>query len=118
MNSRLTVTPPGVKLCALEMLDDPGSHGFVLQMGEQYFHGFIVRRGRQVFGYVDRCPHMGFPLAQKLDEYLSPSGDHIVCSWHHSIFRAQDGACIGGPCAGQRLSPWPVRLHNGNVETA
>jgi nitrite reductase/ring-hydroxylating ferredoxin subunit len=31
----------------------------------------VVRRGEAAFGYVDRCPHAGLPLAQVLDRYLT-----------------------------------------------
>lgn len=82
------------------------------------FHGFVVRRGDTAYGYVDRCPHMGLPLAQQLDDYLSPAGDLIACSWHSALFRIEDGACVGGPCPGQRLTPWPVAVEDGRLVTA
>ena len=115
---RLTATPPGVTLCALADLPDPGARNFVLQIGARYFHGFVVRRGEAVTGFVDICPHMGLPLAQKLDDYLSPDGALIACDWHGALFRPQDGMCVGGPCQGQALTPWPVRVAAGLVKTA
>ena len=65
---RLTATPRGVALCPLELLADPGARNFVLQIGQARFHGFVVRKGGAIRGYVDRCQHMGLPLAQKLDD--------------------------------------------------
>ena len=115
---RLTSTPPNVPLCALADLPDPGARNFVLQVGDRYFYGFVVRRGETVAGYVDRCPHMGLPLAQTLDDYLTPGGELIACSWHGALFRPDDGACVGGPCAGASLAPWPVEVVNGIVKTA
>jgi nitrite reductase/ring-hydroxylating ferredoxin subunit len=114
----LTATPPGVALGPLDLIPDPGARNFVLQIGEARFHGFVVRRGEQVRGYVDRCPHMGLPLAQRLDDYLAPSGELIACSWHGALFRPEDGRCIGGPCAGQSLTPWPVAVAGGVIRTA
>ena len=70
---RVWKTPPGVALCAESDIADPGSRGFVLQIGEAFFHGFLVKRNGVVRGYVDRCPHAGFPLAQALDQYLTAS---------------------------------------------
>ena len=101
-------------LCALASLPDPGARNFVLQIGEAFFHGFVVRRGGRVSGYVDRCPHAGFPLAQALDQYLTRDGELILCSWHGALFRPEDGQCVGGPCAGQALTPWPVEVEGGN----
>jgi nitrite reductase/ring-hydroxylating ferredoxin subunit len=115
---RLTATPRGVALCPLETLADPGARNFVLQIGEARFHGFVVRQGSAVYGYVDRCPHMGLPLAQTLDDYLTPSGELIACSWHGALFRRGDGRCVGGPCAGQSLLTWPVEVHGGVIRTS
>jgi nitrite reductase/ring-hydroxylating ferredoxin subunit len=107
-----------VVLCRLDDLDDPGARNFVLQIGERRFHGFVVRQGEAVRGYVDRCPHLGLPLAHQLDRYLAPDGALIACSWHGALFRLDDGACVGGPCAGASLTPWPVRVRAGQVVTA
>lgn len=102
----------------MDQIADGGARGFVLEMRAGRFHGFVVRRGDAVFGYVDRCPHMGVPLAQRLDDYLSPGGDLIACAWHGALFEIADGLCVGGPCVGQRLTAWPVRVVNGMVVTA
>ena len=82
------------------------------------FHGFVVRRGGAVFGYVDRCPHAGVPLAQTLDQYLTADRSLIVCGWHGALFEIADGRCVGGPCAGARLTPWPVTVADGTITTA
>jgi nitrite reductase/ring-hydroxylating ferredoxin subunit len=115
---RAWTTPAGVPLCRLDQLTDPGARNFVLQIGEAYFHGFVVRKDGQAHGYVDRCPHAGFPLAQRLDAYLTRDGQLIQCSWHGALFRPEDGLCIGGPCGGARLTPWPVEVADGMVRTA
>ncbi|WP_339914122.1 Rieske (2Fe-2S) protein [uncultured Brevundimonas sp.] len=115
---RVWITPPGVALCAESDIADPGSRGFVLQIGEAFFHGFVVRKQGQVAGYVDRCPHQGFPLALELDRYLTPSSDLILCGWHGAVFTPLTGACVGGPCAGAKLTPWPVVADGGVIRTA
>jgi nitrite reductase/ring-hydroxylating ferredoxin subunit len=114
---RLSATPAGVVLCRIDDLADPGARNFVLEMRAGRFHGFVVRKGQAVRGYVDRCPHMGFPLAQELDHYLSPDGGLIACSWHGALFDLLDGACVGGPCQGAALTPWPVHTRDGQVVT-
>lgn len=115
---RLTATPAGVALCRLDDLADPGARNFVLEMRAGRFHGFVIRKGQEVRGYLDRCPHMGFPLAQTLDDYLTPGGDLIACSWHGALFDPLDGACMGGPCQGAALTAWPVQVRDGVVLTA
>lgn len=117
--SRVWETPPGVRLCPLDLLADPGARNFVLEIRGARFHGFVVRKGEAVYGYVDRCPHAGLPLARELDAYLTEKRDYIACDWHGALFRLEDGACVGGPCPqGARLTPWPVRVEAGWIVTA
>lgn len=115
---RVVGTPAGVALCPLEDIGDGAARGFVLQLRAGRFHGFVVRRGEEVRGYVDRCPHAGLILARVLDDYLTADRSLIACSWHGALFRVEDGACVGGPCAGSRLTPWPVRVEGGEIRTA
>ncbi|WP_242097171.1 Rieske (2Fe-2S) protein [Sphingomonas sp. CROZ-RG-20F-R02-07] len=115
--ARLAATPAGVTLGPLALIADGAARNFVLQMRAGRFHGFVVRRGDTVVGYVDRCPHMGVPLAQALDGYLTPDGGLIACSWHSALFRIDDGLCVGGPCSGQRLASWPVGIVDGMIVT-
>ncbi|URW74600.1 Rieske (2Fe-2S) protein [Sphingomonas donggukensis] len=116
--ARVYATPPGVKLGPIDQVADGKARNFVLQLRAGRFHGFVVRRGDGVVGYVDRCPHMQVPMAQRLDEYLTPDGSLIACSWHGALFRVEDGVCVGGPCAGQALTPWPVAVVDGGIVTA
>lgn len=118
MTDRVYATPAGVTLGPLDTIPDGKARNYVLQLRAGRFHGFVVRRGEEVVGYVDRCPHMGLPLAQALDAYLTPGGDLIACSWHAALFRIDDGACVGGPCMGASLTPWPVRVEDGRIVTA
>ena len=115
---RVWKTPPNVALCAEGDIADPGARSFVLQIGETYFHGFVVRKDGQVAGYVDRCPHAGNPLAVELDRYLTPDGSLILCASHGAAFEPLTGLCVAGPCAGGRLTSWPVRVEGGIVRTA
>lgn len=115
---RLSATPCGVRLCALSDIPDRSARNFVLQLKSGRFHGFVVRFGMEVYGYVDRCPHMGIPLAKSLDQYMTPDGDHIKCGWHGALFRVEDGSCVEGPCLGGKLAAWPLATVMGDVFTA
>jgi len=115
--TRLTFTPAGVVLGPASLIADGGARSFVVQMKAGRFHGFVVRRGDRVHGYVDRCPHAGLPLAQKLDQYLTADARFIACSWHGALFEPASGLCVGGPCTGQRLMTWPVALVDGEIRT-
>lgn len=110
-------TPSGVRLCPLNQIGDPGSHGFVLKLRAGYFHGFAVRRGNAVRGYVDRCPHAGVPLTRGVDDYLVANGALIGCHWHGALFRPETGECVGGPCHGVGLTMWPLAVEDGWIVT-
>ena len=115
---RVYTTPAGVTLGPLDLIADGKARNFVLQLRAGRFHGFVVRQGETVHGYVDRCPHAGVAMARQLDDYLTPDGDLIACSWHGALFQIEDGLCVGGPCVGQRLTPWPVTVRDGQIVTA
>ena len=117
-DARVFATPAGVMLGALHAIADGAARNYVLQLRAGRFHGFVVRRGEAAWGYVDRCPHAGVPLARRLDDYLTPTGELIACSWHGALFRVKDGLCVGGPCMGERLTRWPVTVSEGMLLTA
>jgi nitrite reductase/ring-hydroxylating ferredoxin subunit len=117
-DTRVFATPAGVKLGPLDQIAEGGARNYVLQLRAGRFHGFVVRRGEAVFGYVDRCPHMSVPLAQRLDDYLTPAATLIACSWHGALFEIDTGTCVGGPCVGARLTQWPVAVDDGTIVTA
>ncbi|WBH16058.1 Rieske (2Fe-2S) protein [Sphingomonas radiodurans] len=116
LTERLTATPAGVSLGALDQIADGAARSFVLELLAGRFHGFVVRCGHEVFGYLDKCPHLGLPLAQKLDDYVAAG--QIACSWHGALFDIATGACLVGPCYGAGLTPWPVRVEAGTIVTA
>ncbi len=105
---------PGHDLCALDDLPDPGSRGFAFPG----FRAFVVRLGAEVRGYLDVCPHAGWPLAMTDERRLTREGDYLLCTGHGALFRLEDGLCIAGPCAGRSLEPWPVTVREGRVLTA
>ncbi len=109
--------PAGERLCGLDEIADPGAKGFRFRAERWLFAGFVVRSGELLRGYVDSCPHAAWPLAPLDDRYLTRTGEHILCSGHGALFKL-DGACIAGPCAGDRLSDWQVVLKDGAVWTA
>ena len=114
---RVFATPVGVRLGPLDQIADGRARGFVVRMRAGRFHGFVVRRGAEAFGWMDRCPHAGLPLAQRLDDYLTPDGSLVACSWHAALFDPATGACVGGPCSGAGLTAWPVRVVDGEIVT-
>jgi nitrite reductase/ring-hydroxylating ferredoxin subunit len=106
----------GVRLCALAEIADPGSRGFRFRLDSRLFAGFVVRSGDLLAGYVDQCPHAGWPLGFD-DRYLTRAGSHILCAGHGALF-SLSGEGVTAPCVGERLMPWPVAVREGEVFTA
>ena len=109
--------PAGTTLCALADIPDPGSKDFRFRADDRLFAGFVVRRGEAVFGYVDSCPHAGWPLAGFAGRYLTRENDLILCAGHAALFRIEDGAMVAGPCSNVSLTPWPVAVRDGEIIT-
>lgn len=111
--------PQGTALCPLTDIPEPGARGFDFRVGEAVFAGFVVRKAGLVLGYVDQCPHAGWPLAPMPDRYLTRDAQAIFCGGHGALFRVEDGFCTSGPCAGDSLWSWPVEVGaDGIVRTA
>lgn len=108
---------PGLRLCALDEIADPGAKGFSFREERALFAGVVVRRDGTLAGYEDRCPHAGWPLAAPGDRFLTRDGAHLLCAGHGALFRLEDGACVTGPCLGERLAPWPVEARDGQIFT-
>lgn len=105
-------------LIALCDLDDPGSAGFTLERDGERIAIFIVRRAEQAWGYVNNCPHAHVPLDWDNGRFLDLEGERIICSSHFARFDMATGACLGGPCRGQGLTPFPVEVRDGTVHAA
>jgi nitrite reductase/ring-hydroxylating ferredoxin subunit len=108
---------PGVRLCALAEIADPGGKGFRFRVEGRIFAGFVIRQGARLAGYVDSCPHAGWPLATFDDRYLTRDARHILCTGHGALFTL-DGEGATNPCLGLRLTPWPIAERDGEVFTA
>lgn len=106
----------GVRLCALAEIADPGGKSFRFREGTRMFAGFVIREGEAASGYVDSCPHAGWPLSPLDDRYLTRDQRHILCAGHGALF-SLDGLCVAGPCLGARLTPWAVQVRDGAVWT-
>jgi nitrite reductase/ring-hydroxylating ferredoxin subunit len=102
-----------IPICALAELDDPGARE--MDLGGISGEGFLVRQGARVFGYLNHCPHTGVNLNWMPDQFLDLTGGFIQCATHGALFRIEDGFCLKGPCAGERLRPLTVAEENGEI---
>lgn len=70
----------------------------------------VVRLGGRVHALAADCGHLGGPL-----EEGSLEGDCVVCPWHGSTFRLEDGAVVAAPASGPQPA-YPTRVHDGMIQ--
>ena len=99
-------------LCQLADMADPGAKEFHVEGRSSMF---VIRTGDRVFGYRNRCPHMGTTLEWKKDTFLTWDLSLIQCSVHGAQFTIEDGRCVAGPCPGTHLKKVAVRVADGIV---
>ena len=106
--------------CLLGSIDDHAAtpaREFRLGDGDWPLRVFVVATDASVRVYRNQCPHLGWPLNARPDRFLSPDGELIVCSGHGAVFTKDSGECVGGPCLGQALVSYPVRVRDdGAIE--
>jgi len=74
----------------------------------------VMRRGQHVDVLADKCTHLSGPLSEGAFKVEGGQGC-VVCPWHGSTFRLNDGGVVHGPAT----SPQPhfeVRVSGGAVE--
>lgn len=104
------------ELCPLEQIDDPGSHGFAIEIGATVpLRLFVVRRGDTLAAYRNRCPHTGAPLEWQPHRFLDLDNRFVQCAIHGALFRPEDGFCVRGPCAGKRLKGLALVVEDGRL---
>jgi nitrite reductase/ring-hydroxylating ferredoxin subunit len=70
----------------------------------------LVRRGDLVYALKETCSHAGGPLAEGHLE-----GDTVVCPWHASSFRLDDGTVRHGPATSRQVA-YAARINGDQVE--
>lgn len=64
------------------------------------------------------CPHRFAELDWLPGRFFDDAGLYLVCSMHGALFEPGSGACVAGPCAGDRLEPLACEEHEGRVRVA
>ncbi len=106
---------PTSALCQLDEIPDGEARGFTLDADGTRTEVFVVRKGAEAFGYINSCPHAQWPLEFIDNQFMTLDKRHIQCVNHGAWFEIETGLCLGGPCAGSSLEPYPVQLDGGWV---
>lgn len=77
--------------------------------------GFVLRLEEAFVAYANRCPHWGVDLDFGIGEFYVPDLSKILCRNHGALFEPTTGVCEWGPCLGQSLRSFPLRVEGRNV---
>jgi len=91
-------------LCHKKDIANYQTKGFTVETDQGQLELLLLRQENQVNAYQNNCPHLGIPLNWQPDKFLSLEETHIQCSTHGALFTLEEGLCIAGPCAGQKLT--------------
>lgn len=103
-------------ICASADLVD-GGRGvrFDLLTGAAPQSAFVVRHAGRVYGYLNRCAHIGVELDWQPGEFFDETGLYLVCTTHGATYLPDSGMCIAGPCRGARLEQLDVYELDGGI---
>jgi nitrite reductase/ring-hydroxylating ferredoxin subunit len=65
---------------------------------------FAVRWRGQVHAYLNSCRHEALSLDFGDAHFFDEDYDALVCCHHGARYHPASGECLGGPCAGGRLT--------------
>ena len=63
----------------------------------------VTRVDGALVAYANLCRHQPVPLDLGGASPLAPDGTNLFCGSHGALYRAADGRCLSGPCAGLSL---------------
>jgi nitrite reductase/ring-hydroxylating ferredoxin subunit len=73
-------------------------------------HVLVARQHGQLYALAHTCAHLGGPLSEG-----TLKDGSVVCPWHASEFRLEDGRVLNGPSTHDQPR-YEVRERNGQIE--
>ncbi len=102
-------------LCGLQDIPDGSCKEFVFGSGKDALRLLVFRDQAEAWGYVNICPHFHIPLNSKPDRFMITDTRRIMCAYHCSVFRFEDGYCTEGPGKGMHLEAVAIKLRADHV---
>lgn len=103
------------KVCAFEEVLDGSGRVFQFVIEQKELSLLVLRSGDCCYGYFNRCPHFGLPLAESDLQLKYEPHQWVKCNVHYARFRFKDGFCEAGDCEGEYLERIPLEIHSGNI---
>lgn len=102
------------RLCTLNDLPEQQPVAFDVEIAGEFESVLLVRQGAQIRAYLNICPHAGRRLDWAPGKFLMEDG-RLICAAHGASFEMSEGVCVAGPCKGQSLSAFAVRIEQDDV---
>lgn len=88
---------------------------FAFQRADEGSEGFVLRVGEQLVAFENRCPHWMVDLDMGEGRFFAERSQRIVCQNHGALFDPHTGVCELGPCVGQGLERFELRLEGDDA---
>lgn len=105
-------------LCRLSDLAATGAKELVIDDAGRTRRIFVVRHEAGIAAYFNACPHARLPLNSEPDKFLDAARGFLLCMNHGAHFDAATGRCFRGPCKGESLARFPIRIVGEDVFSA
>ena len=83
---------------------------FALPDGTKARSALLGHAGGRFVAYANVCRHLAIPLDYGDGEVMDDDDFHLLCHHHGATFEPATGECILGPCHGEFLWEWHVRV--------
>lgn len=103
------------KIIKLEDVPNNGAVVVDIWPNDELVSIIITRRDERVFGYINRCPHAGWPLENFNGQFIFTPENDIICAAHGAIFSATDGRCLGGPGQNKPLQAFALSINGREI---
>ena len=103
-------------ICAASELAELGRGvRFELPRAGKPQQAFVVRFDGRPRAFLNQCGHAPVELDWQEGEFFDDSQLYLICSTHGALYHPASGQCVGGRCAGRRLTSLPAVERDGHV---
>ena len=96
-------------------LDEGAGARFSVMVEDVQRDAFVVRYRGGLHAYLNTCRHELLPLDFGDARFFDEAYDALVCCHHGARYRPETGECLGGPCAGGRLTALALEERDGEL---
>ena len=113
------VLRPGDAIChTADLVDGGRGIRFLVSTTGEAQPAFVVRLAGRFHAFINRCAHRSVELDWTEGEFFDAAGEFLVCATHGARYDPASGACVGGPCRGQRLTALALNVADNEVRLA